>query len=284
MEEQVLKDLYSKAQMELKNPDLLDDGYARIFFRDNIRDTQTVLRTIMGKPELIVKSVTIQQKFSADDDLRGAIFDVYAVDSDGTQYDIEVQKESGGATPYRASFNSAIMTVNSLMKTEQHSELAKRQNVVIFITLHDVLKGKLPLYTIKRTCLETGREFHDGTSIIYVNTAHKDYTTAIGKLIHDFRCKKPEEMYSQEFAETAGRIYVSKGGKIMKSLDAIRDYCLACGREEGIAEGEAKGEAKAANSIALALIRLGQNALEDIAKVCNLSLQQVQELAATIQR
>lgn len=248
----------------------MDDDYARIFFRDNIRDIQTVLRIIMGKPGLIVKSVTVQQKFSTADDFRSVIFDVYAVDSDGTQYDIEVQKESGGANPYRASFNSAMMTVKSLKKTEQHSELAKHQNVVIFITLHDVLKGKLPLYTTKRTCLETGKLFEDGTSIIYVNTAHKDYTTAIGRLIHDFRCSKPEEMYSEAFAETAGRIYKDKGGKYMKSLDDIRDY--------GRAEGRAEGLMEAAKN----LIRTGKLAFEDIAKACNMPLQQVQELAASI--
>ena len=64
MSEQVIRDLYSKAMEELKHVNLMDDDYARIFFRDNIRDIQTVLRIIMGKPGLIVKSVTVQQKFS----------------------------------------------------------------------------------------------------------------------------------------------------------------------------------------------------------------------------
>ena len=47
-----------------------------------------------------------------------------------------------------------------------------------------------------------------------MNTAHKDYSTAIGKLIHDFRCYRPKEMYIPEVAETAGRIYRVKGGLV----------------------------------------------------------------------
>ena len=152
--------------------------------------------------------------------------------------------------------NFLMMAVNSLKKTEQHSELAK----------HDVLKRNLPVYTIKWKCIETGEIFEDGASIIYVNTAHKNYTTAIGRLIHDFRCRKPEELYSQEFAETAGRIYKDKGGKYMKSLDAFK----------------ARSIAEERTSIALGFIKLGQNALEDIARICHMTLEQVQELAASV--
>ncbi len=212
----------------------------------------------------------MQHQYSGNEELRSAIFDVYAVDSEGTQYDIEVQKESGGATPYRAAFNSAVMTANSLKKGEPHIALAERHSVVIFITLHDVMKGNMPVYTVGRVCFETGKHFDDGTAIIYVNTAHKDYSTAIGKLIHDFRCYRPKEMYIPEFAETAARVYRVKGGKYMKSLDAIREY------------GEREGMAKERKNIALGFIQLGQVALEDIARICSMTLQQVQDLAATL--
>ncbi len=265
-----LKRLYDAAFEELRTANLMDDEYARIFFEDNIRDTQVLLRIIMNKPDLLVKSVNVQHQYSGNEELRSAIFDVYAVDSEGTQYDIEVQKESGGATPYRAAFNSAVMTANSLKKGEPHIALAERHSVVIFITLHDVMKGNMPVYTVGRVCFETGKHFDDGTAIIYVNTAHKDYSTAIGKLIHDFRCYRPKEMYIPEFAETAARVYRVKGGKYMKSLDAIREY------------GEREGMAKERKNIALGFIQLGQVALEDIARICSMTLQQVQDLAATL--
>lgn len=246
---------------------LMDDDYAQIFFYENIRDTQFILRIIMNKPDLEVKSVEIQKRFYGTDASHSAIFDVYAVDSEGTQYDIEIQNDTDGASAYRAAFNSAILTVNSLMKREHHSELAKRERVVIFITLHDVLKGNLPVYTIKQKCMETGEMFDDGASIIYVNTAHKDYTTAIGKLIHDFRCNNREEFYSKELAETASHIYRDeKGGKYMKSMQAYK----------------ARTEGMVYNNVALELVKLGQVAIDDIARICHMTLQQVQELAESI--
>ena len=270
--------LIAAIREETRFINLMDDGYAQIFFYDNTRDTQIILRTIMNKPDLEVKSVEIQKRFFGPDSSHSVVFDVYAVDSDGTQYDIEIQNDSEGASPYRAAFNSAMLTVNTLMKREHHTELARRERVVIFITLHDVLKGNLPVYTIKRKCIETGRIFEDGASIIYVNTAHKDYTTAIGKLIHDFRCRKPEELYSQEFAETTSRIYKDKGGKYMKSLDAFEARITATTE----ARVTAMAEARVSKNIALELLKLGQNALEDIARICHMSLEQVQELAASI--
>ena len=270
--------LVAEVQEEARFVRLMNDEYAQIFFDDNIRDIQTILRIIMDKPDLEVKSVKIQEALYGSDDSHSVIFDVYAVDSDGTQYDIEIQRKSAGANPYRASFNCAMMTVNSLKKNERYSNLAKHKQVVIFITLHDVMKKNLPLYTIKRTCLETGEEFSDGTCIIYLNTAHKDYTTAIGRLIHDFRCSKPEELYSKDFAETASRIYRNEGGKLMKTVKAIE----ARGEARGKAIGEAIGEARGIAKVAMNLLKAGKFALEDIAEACNMTLQQVQELAASV--
>lgn len=60
-----------------------------------------------------------------------------------------------------------------------------KDNYVIFITEHDVLKGNLPLYTIDRFIKENGEAFNDGSHIIYVNASHRDASTALGRLMHD---------------------------------------------------------------------------------------------------
>ncbi len=46
---------------------------------------------------------------------------------------------------------------------------------------------------------------------------------------------------------------------------------------------EARTIAEERTSIVLELVRLGQNALEDIARICRMTLEQVQDLAATLQ-
>ena len=271
-------ELFEEVKQELSQVNFLDDDYARIFFDDNIKDTQLVLRIIMDKQDLVVISVNVQKKFYGPDEAHGVTFDIYAVDSENRQYDIELQNDSEGAIPQRADYNCAMMTVNTLKKRERYSELARRERVVIFITKHDVFRGNFPLYTVKRVIQETGKDFNDGTYIFYVNTAHKDYTTALGKLIHDFNCKGSEDLCYHELTETARCIKRDEGGKFVKSIDKIR----AEERAEATAEATAATENRTYKNVALDLIRLGKNALDDIAQVCHLTLEQVQEHAATV--
>lgn len=60
-------------------------------------------------------------------------------------------------------------------------------------------KGK-PLYHIGRYNFDTGESFDDGSHILYVNGEYRD-ATPIGKLMHDFSCTDPENMYYDELAE-----------------------------------------------------------------------------------
>lgn len=253
---------------ELQEATLMDDDFMREFFRENIPGVQKVLQIIMNKPDLIVKSVSVQHNLPGFGEFHGVRFDVYAIDSEGRQYDIEFQNDSDGADPHRADFNSAMMTVSTLKKGEDYSILAERERVVIFITKTDVLKGGLPLYTVKRVISETGKPFNDGVLILYVNTSLKDTATALGKLIHDFRCRNTKEWYYADMAEHAEE--VRKENVYMKSWQARAE------------EVRADERAVTYENVALSLIRLGKNALEDIAKCCHLTLERVQELAATV--
>ena len=265
---------------EIENCTLMDDYFMKAFFEEDNSCAQTVLRIIMDKPDLVVISVKVQEEFSGVDGSHGVRFDVYAVDSDGTQYDIEIQKRADGASPYRADFNCAMMTVRTLKDSESHTVLANRKRVVIFITLTDVLKGKRPLYTIERVIREKNETFNDGTKIVYVNTSYKDTSTELGKLLHDFRCRNFREWYHSDMTE-----YAVKARKKVSKLSLIEDLlqkAQTIGKAEGKAEGLAEGKSEAQGNIALALIQLGKIALEDIAKCCHMTLEQVQELAATV--
>lgn len=251
---------------------LMDDDFMRAFFRGNDSAVQKVLRIIMDKPDLVVMSVSIQEELPGFGDSHGVRFDVYAVDSDGTQYDIEIQNRPDGATPQRADFNSAMMTVRTLKAGENYSALAERRRVVIFITATDVLKGKRPIYTIERVIRETGQPFNDGTKIIYINTSYKDTNTALGRMIHDFRCKDPKEWYDSELAIKAAELKGDDG--TVKELEELKARAWEIGK--------ADGETDMQQSIALSLIRRGKDALEEIAELCHMTLEQVQNLAATV--
>ena len=253
---------------DFRNATLMDDVFMKAFFEDNIPATETVLRIIMDKPDLVVISMSTQETLKGFDGSRGVVFDVYAVDSKGTQYDIEVQNKPDGATPFRADFNSAMMTVRTLKKREDFSALSERERVVIFITATDVLKGGLPIYRIDRGIKEIGQDFGDNNHIIYVNVSHEGLESELGKLIHDFRSGDEESWYHSEWQAKARAIKEEKSmGKAIEQLKA-----------------DVRADEKAATSenIALNFIKMGKLAFEEIARGCNLTLQQVKDLAATV--
>lgn len=238
----------------------------RIFFEENLPAVEFVVRIITGKKDLRVIRLSVQQEFSGADGARTVRFDVFAVDSQGKQYDIEIQKRTSGASPYRVRYYIAILDVNTVKNDEDISVPAERENFVIFITQHDVFGKGQPIYRVERVIMETGEQFNDGTHIIYVNTAHKDYSTELGKLIHDFMCTKPSEMYYPILADRASSVVTKNEARYMKVFDELREQTLAARNEE----------------VALDLLKCG-DALDKIARICQLSLQRVQELAATLQ-
>ena len=196
------------------------------------------------------------------DSSRYVRLDVYAVDSESKHYNIEVQNDSSGATPQRARYNSAMIDANILKTGEPYSLMEERESVVIFITDKDVLGDDEPIYIIERVIMKNGKQFNDGTHIVYVDSSKQDTSTALGKLMHDFRCAKAEDMLYPLLSEKAETL---KGGIKMNILDEI----------------EIEAETRACENVAVNLIKAGTMALEEIAKVCSLTLQRVQELAKT---
>ena len=252
---------------------LMDDIFALMFFRDNIPCVQIMLRVIMGRNDLVVKSVKVQHVMKAAEGYRYVRLDIYAIDSDNRHYDVEIQVNPEGASPQRARHNSAMIDVNILKSGEHYSLLKERESVVIFITEKDVLGEGEPIYFIDRVILKSGKPFNDGSHIVYVNASHQDSETELGRLMHDFHCKKSRDMTDPVFARKSREV---KGDEEVGVWDEVEAEIEA----RGEARGKAIGEARASESIAQNFIRLGTVALDEIAKACGLSLQRVHELAA----
>lgn len=250
---------------KMKLATLMDDPFAMEFFRDNIPCTQKMLRVIMDRDDLVVRNVKVQYVMKAADDSRYVRLDIYAVDSDNRHYDVEIQVGPEGALPQRARYNSAMIDVNILKTGENYSVLKERESIVIFITERDVLGEDEPIYVIDRVIKKSGKPFNDGSHIVYVNASHQDLTTALGRLMHDFHCVKPEEMTDSVFARKAREMKGDEEMGVWKEIEA---------------EIESRAEARTSESIAQNFIKMGTIALDEIAKACGLTLQRVQELAA----
>lgn len=156
-----------------------------------------LLQIILERDDLIVVRSTSQYSIK---NLQGRSvrLDILAVDREKHVYNIEVQRSDKGAGVKRARYNSSILDANLTQPGDQYENL--NETYVIFITENDALKRKLPIYHIDRVIRETGEVFEDESHIIYVNSKIQD-DTALGKLMHDFSCKKAENMYYKVLAD-----------------------------------------------------------------------------------
>ena len=188
------KEIYKQ---KIKEFTLMDDTFMSKVFEDK-KCVEELLRIIMKKDDLTVKWVKTQY---AIDNLQGhsVRLDIFAIDSKGKIYNIEVQNVSKGAEPKRARYNMSLIDANELDKGVGYEKLP--ETYVIFITRDDVLGGNKLIYHIDRTIKELKNQpFDDDTHIIYINSQKKS-RTEIGKLMHDFSCINAEDMYNEVLAK-----------------------------------------------------------------------------------
>ena len=253
---------------------LLDDDFLTKCFDGDPKYIQLVLRIVLEMPDLVVVDVRTQV-FVENLLNRSVRLDVLATGSTGRRINVEIQRSDKGAGRKRARYNSSMMDANLLKKGEKFDTLP--ETYVVFITEHDVIgKGK-PLYHIGRYILDTGESFDDGSHILYVNGAYRD-ETPIGRLMHDFSCADPEHMYYDILAERVRFFKESKEGvSIMcKVMEDMRNESW----REGIKEGKKEGLKEGMKAAASRMLEAGKYALEEIAEISGLPLEDVKKLQA----
>ena len=258
---------------EIERMRLMDDDFMSKCLENAPECIELMLQIILGKKDLkVIKSQTEYPIKSLQG--RGVRFDVFARDSEGKEYDIEIQRANKGAEPKRARYNSALMDANALKSSDDFGKL--RDTYVIFITENDVMDGGKEVYTIERTIQELrGKTFGDGTHIIYVNGATRS-ATKIGKLVHDLLCRDVAKMYFD--------VLRKKVGEFKNSDEGRRTMCEAVERiaERRAAEGKAEGKRETMIATAKRMLKSGKLMLKEIAEFSGLSLAQVKKLQASM--
>lgn len=99
---------------QIKGLRLMDDEFMTKCFEDNVECTELVLRIIMDKDDLKVKSARTQYTLK---NLQGRSvrLDIFADDSMDRKYNIEIQKSEKGAGSKRARYNSSLMDANAIL-------------------------------------------------------------------------------------------------------------------------------------------------------------------------
>ena len=239
---------------------LLDDDFLTKCFEGDTKYIQLVLRIVLEMPDLLVVDVRTQV-FVENLLNRSVRLDVLATDSIGRKINVEIQRSDKGAGWKRARYNSSMMDANLLRKGEKFNELP--ETYVVFITEHDVIGKGRPLYHIGRYIFDTNESFDDGSHILYVNGAYRD-ETPIGKLMHDFSCTVPDDMYYDELAERVRFFKESKEGVAImcKAMEDMRNQTVL----------------DSMKAVASRMLAAGKYSLEEIAKMTELSLEEVKKL------
>ena len=264
---------YERYRGILKNLTIMSYVFMRNVFKKR-ECTEYVLQVIMGRKDLKVLDQVLQKDYK---NLQGrsAILDCVVRDADGSQFNVEIQQDTEGASPKRARYHSGLMDMNTLNAGQDFEELP--ETYVIFITRDDVLGYDLPIYHIGRKIEEIGAEFKDESYIIYVNSGCQD-DTELGRLMHDFHCKDAEDMHSEILAKRVYELKETQEGVdfMCREMDEIYNEGAERGRVQGIAEGLAAGELKAKKEMALSLASMGVS-VERIAEAAKVSVKLVQE-------
>lgn len=191
---------------------LLDDDLMTLVFDRNIEATELLLRVILQRADIKVIETVAQREYKNPmTGGRSITIDIYAVDGEGKNYDIEVQRASAGADGHRARFHSSMLDTRMLKAKQGFKEL--HDSYVIFITANDVMGAGRSLYHVDRVVEETGAYFGDGSHIIYVNGSYKDDNDPIGKLMHDFRCTSSVDMFYPILASQVKYFKETEGGQ-----------------------------------------------------------------------
>jgi len=237
---------------------LIDDDFMNICFDGYIEGADLLLKVILDRDDLKVTEVKTQKQLNNLNG-RSVWLDIYATDSAGAKYDIEIQRANKGANPKRARYHSSMVDSSMLKEGEDFAHL--RENYVIFITEKDVIGSNKPIYHIDRVILEDNMQFEDGEHIIYVNGSIRAKNTALGKLMSDFFCTEAKDMYYKELADRVRQYKETEKG--------VDDMCDIL--------DEMKNDIRIEN--AQKMIKDGELTMEKIAEYSGLSLEKVRELA-----
>ena len=202
------------------NMTLFDDDLMSMVFDANIPATELILKIILKADDIKVVNVAGQKELKNPVvGGRNIRLDILAKDGQGELFNVEVQRKNTGADERRARFHSSMVDSRMLKRKQKFKEL--KDSYMIMITQNDYFGNGMPIYTINRHIEELKKPFKDGSHIVYVNGSYKG-DDPIGRLMHDFRCKKSKDMHYKELADGV-KHFKEEGGRNMV-CEAVEEY------------------------------------------------------------
>lgn len=256
---------------------LFNDIFMKYTLDDNLA-CQHLLRIITGIEDLLVTDVKPQYNIS-EMTSHDAILDVFATDSKGKLYSMEIQKADTLDHAKRCRFYSSMVDSKFLAKGSDYSQLPELY--VIYISQTDIWKKGKTIYHVEKYLGNENIKYEDGVHTIFVNAAVND-GSAIAQLMQYFKTADPDDMSQGDLSKRVNLIKRQRGGKnIMRKItdalyeDELYKFGKLDGKEEGKAEGRAEGKAESERKTAMTLLSRGypEEEVMDIFKISAATLQ-----------
>ena len=247
------------------------DNYMFTRVMSNLDECKTLLEILL---QIKITEISIPESeatLMASYDAKSIRLDVRTSDPEH-EYDIEMQTTDKKDLPLRARYYQSLMDIESTQRGTKYKHL--KQNVVIFICLHDPFDMEEPVYTFRNTCAENSAvEYDDKMIKIFYNCANCDKleNKEIRDFLHFVATKHATSEYTSRLDELVRRLKVTPREQLyynnwVEITDDIRDEA----REEGFAEGaREKAIENAKNALALGL------SAEQVVQITSLPLEQV---------
>ncbi|WP_305152879.1 hypothetical protein [uncultured Dubosiella sp.] len=175
---------------------LFSDFFMHAVFSHSRKAVQLLARIVTGKKDLIVVEWGLEVK-KGFPFFRNDRYDLFIIDQYGNVYNIEIENTLRSLGK-RAFHNMCLLGSQSLKPGEEHKAL--RENWVVFLTKKDFLNQNEPFYSYEWFNRKWKRILHTKAHIRFVNGEYRG-DDAIGKLMHDFHCTNPDDMFYDELRE-----------------------------------------------------------------------------------
>jgi hypothetical protein len=228
---------------------VMDDTFMRQVFKDNLPLTQHVLRIITGIDDLCLEESETQRDLKSIEGSRSGILDVYGVDTNGTQYNLEVQN-GDTLDANRTRYYSATMDIDYLLPRERFAKLPEQW--VIFILECDTSTNGQARRQFENRDAFTGNLLGDGTHKLIVNGAYRG-DDALGSLMADFCERDPNKIRDPLLRERVQ--YLKQDPKGVSDMCAISEEIFNKGREVGLEQGHELGREEGAVNKLLSCVR-----------------------------
>lgn len=167
---------------------------------------EIILQIIMDDPTLKLEEVHVEQVVLNKSGKRAIRLDAWAKDSDGTQYNTEMQNDiKKDDIRKRSRYYQGLLDTPILKSGKETRYKNLPSTVIIFITKEDIFGENLAKYTFTEQCEEVENlHLDDGTTKIFLNMASKNGSPELISLLQymkNTRLDNPEILIRDERIE-----------------------------------------------------------------------------------